>query len=559
MTGRSSWPRRHSDGGGETTLVDRWSIGSLLETATGYLREKGSSSPRLDAELLLGEVLELERIHLYTQYDRPLSACEVDRYRDLIGRRARREPVAYILGHAYFRHLRLEVTPSVLIPRPETEELVDVVLQELRLKPVWEAFPVKDAGLHGKGPDLMRMVPSKGTPGHTPAVIIDVGTGSGAIALSLARETGLRIQGVDSSREALAVADRNRRALNLDRLVDLRQADLLEGVAAGSLQLVVSNPPYVCSGDIGSLEPDVRLYEPMTALDAGPDGLAVMRSLLPQAIKALKPGGEVVVEVGTGQADDVARLALDAGFSFAETHKDLSGKDRIVVAALPGAAVFEPADLTDVQVAALARALEHGAIFGIPTDTVYGLGAGWQSPLGVHRLLTAKKRAEDQPLAVLFSSVGAVEAALPDLGSSSLRVIRALLPGPFTFVVSTFAPRPAGVGTADSLGVRVPDCPSTLSLLARVGFGVAATSANLSGGRDPFSLSEVDAALLAHCALAVVDSGCGAGAVERGLWKRAGASTVVDLRPLENGAAPSVLREGPVTAEETLRRIAGLF
>ncbi len=119
--------------------MDRWTIGALLDTTTEYLRDRGSSSPRLDAELLLAETLGMERIDLYTEYDRPLTSLELDRYRSLVRRRAKHEPVAYILGRAHFRRLCLEVSPAVLIPRPETEELVDIALELLRLRPAWEA------------------------------------------------------------------------------------------------------------------------------------------------------------------------------------------------------------------------------------------------------------------------------------------------------------------------------------------------------------------------------------------------------------------------------------
>lgn len=526
--------------------MDNWTIGTLLDTAAGYLGDKGSPSPRLDAELLLAETLGLDRIHLYTEYDRPLAACEVDHYRGLIGRRARHEPVAYILGRAHFRHLRLEVTPAVLIPRPETEELVEVVLQVLRLKPPWEAL---SAAPEGVAPDAML----------PPPAIADVGTGTGAIALSLAQETGLRVLATDASPEALAVATRNREALGLERLVELRQADLLDGVTDHVLRVVISNPPYVASGDLSALAPDIRMYEPPSALDAGPDGLAVFRRLLPQAARALKPGGSVLLEVGDGQAAAVTGLAREAGFGLVATHKDLSQKERIVTATLPGSATSVLGDLDAAQTAALAAALEAGAIVGIPTDTVYGLGARWDSQTGVQRLLAAKGRGADRPVAVLFSSVSAVKEALPDLDESSATVLVALLPGPFTFVVATSVPRPSLVGTADSLGVRVPDHPALLELLASLGTALAATSANLTGQTAAATIADVDPTLLAHCALAFAptDPGSGAGS---GLSSSSGpASTVVDLRPLSGGGAPVILREGAAAGPDVLERIAALF
>jgi release factor glutamine methyltransferase len=512
--------------------VDSWTIGALLETVTGYLRERGSTSPRLDAELLLAETLGTDRIQLYTEYDRPLTPAELDRYRGLVGRRARHEPVAYILGRAHFRHLSLEVGPAVLIPRPETEELVEAALQLLRLRPAWEA----------------RLQPASSGP-----LVADVGTGSGAIALSLAQEAGLPILATDASEEALAVAARNRAALGLEGLIELRHADLLEGTADDSLSLVISNPPYVTSGDMGRLAPDIRLYEPASALDAGEDGLAVHRQLLTQAARVLRPGGSVLVEVGDGQAQAVAGLAHEAGFSLIEVHKDLSGKERIVAATLPGALEMPLGELDDRQSAALVSALGAGAVIGVPTDTVYGIAARWDSQAGVQRLFAAKGRAPQQSLAVIFPSVAAVLSRLPDLDTLSVRVMEALLPGPYTFVVATSVPRPPLVGTADSIGVRVPDHPTLLEFLAFLGTPMATTSANLSGGKEAWAAAEVEPSILAHCSVAFTVPWP---APEAGLPT---ASTVVDLRPLADGDPPVILREGAVGGAERLRRVCALF
>ena len=509
--------------------MEPWTIGSLLQTATGYLRERGSTSPRLDAELLLAETLGVERIHLYTHYDRPLSSSEVDGYRALIARRAQHEPVAYILGRSHFRHLTLEVTPAVLIPRPETEELVDLALQTLRIRPMWEA-------LEDRQP-----------------FIVDLGTGSGAIALSLAKESGLRVMATDVSQDALTVTARNRAAAGLDHLVELRCADLLTGVANASLRMVVSNPPYISSPDMISLGPDVRLFEPLGALEAGPEGLDVLRRLLVDAARTLMPGGVVVVEVGYAQAQSVSDLAVAAGFAAVTSHKDLSGKDRFVAGVLPGAVVRDVSGLGGASLEALTAALRAGAIIGLPTDTVYGLAARWDSPAGVRRLFAAKGRDHAQPVAVIFPSAQAVKETLPDLDERAEMVLKALLPGPFTFVVSTMVARPPMVGTVDSLGVRVPDHPPLLDLLRRLGTGVAATSANLSGEEPAASLVEVDPALLAHCSLALTASlGWSS---ERGGGRP---STVVDLRPMSDGGAPLVLREGSVSAAEVIGLIEAL-
>lgn len=440
-----------------------------------------------------------------------------------------------------------------------------MALRTLRLRPAWEAL--KDGAAPGGA--AAASGPAAGAPPPCdeplppsqplPPVIADVGTGSGAIALSLAQETGLRVLAIDSSPQALAVADRNRAALGLERLVELEQADLLGGAAAGSLRLIVSNPPYVASTDMESLAPDIRLHEPASALEAGSDGLVAFRRLLPQAARALKPGGSVLLEVGGGQAAAVTDLAGRAGFCLVAVYKDLSRKERIVTATLPGTAVSALGSLGAAQLLALNSALEAGAVIGVPTDTVYGLAARWDSQPGVRRLFAAKGRDHEQPVAVLFASVGAVRTALPDLDRPSAQVLEALLPGPFTFVVATSVPRPARVGTADSLGVRVPDHPALLELLASLGTALAATSANLSGEQEAATLAAVDPSVLAHCSIAFADPDSGRGSGAGPEDRPVAASTVVDLRPLSAGGAPIILREGAVAGTEVLGQIAALF
>ena len=537
--------------------VESWTIGRLLDTAAGYLKDKGSTSARLDAELLLADTLHLERIHLYTQHDRPLTPEEVTAYRTLIARRAAHEPVAYIRGRAFFRHLCLAVRPGVLVPRPETEELVELALDTLRRRPAWgdlpgapaaEATPAAPVPVAPAPPATPAGTTS--APGKAPAwpTIVDVGTGSGAIALSLAQESGVRVLAIDASREALAVAGANAEALGLADRVVLREADLLTGIADATLDMVVSNPPYVRAGDIPGLAPDVRLFEPPAALDGGPDGLDVYRRLVPEAARVLRLGGALLLEVGEDQAEAVCGLARTAGFALVSVHKDMSRKDRMVEGTLSGAAALSPDDLGEAETKSLRRALDAGAAIGLPTDTVYGIAAKWDSPAGIRRLFAAKQRSPEQPVAVLFASVDAVKAALPDLDATIARVLERLLPGPYTFVVSTQVTRPEMVGTSHSLGVRIPDQPDLLCLLAAIDIPLAATSANITGLAAPATAGEVDPMVLAYCSVAVVPR---AGSpVVAGV-----ASTVVDLRPLAEGATPIVLREGAVAGDEVLRRI----
>jgi release factor glutamine methyltransferase len=247
-------------------------------------------TPRLDAEVLLGHVLGVERARLVLDAERPLSADEGAAFEALLRRREAREPVAYLVGTKGFRRLELAVDERVLVPRPETELLVEAAL------------------------DLPRG-----------ARVADVGTGSGAVALALADERpDLVVVGTDASHDALAVARANASRLGL--AVTFLLGDLL-GPVDGPLDAVLSNPPYVADGD--PLPPDIARHEPAAALFAGPDGLAVIRRLLPAAA-ARAPF--LAVEVGAGQADAVRTLALAVGYAHAEARRDLAGHERVVVA-----------------------------------------------------------------------------------------------------------------------------------------------------------------------------------------------------------------------------------
>jgi tRNA threonylcarbamoyl adenosine modification protein (Sua5/YciO/YrdC/YwlC family) len=348
------------------------------------------------------------------------------------------------------------------------------------------------------------------------------------------------------------VAARNRAALELNDMVELREGDLLAGVTPGSLRVVVSNPPYVSEQEFVELASDVRLYEPQAALTAGPQGLDVFRRLLPAAARALSPGGAVFLEIGETQAAAVTALAEEAGFVQVEVFRDLAGKERIVRASLPGAVILPLEPLTPAALSGLRAGLRAGALLALPTDTVYGLAVAWDSSAGARNLARAKGREEDKPLQVLFASVEQVKASLPDLEPRAARVLECLLPGPYTFVVQTAVPRPPLVGTSDSLGIRVPDHPRLSSLLAALETPLAASSANLAGAVAPASLSEVDLALLSNAAVAFGQAGAGSAEA----LPVAPPSTVVDLRPLASGGEPGVLREGAVSAEEVRRLVA---
>jgi len=272
-----------------------------------YLKTKGVDSARLDAEYLLAHVLGVGRLEMYLQHERPLTSRELDDFRPLLKRRAKREPLQYVLGRQAFRTLELEVGPGVLIPRPETEQLVEAVLTRVRARPA----------------------------DGVPSVGLDLGTGSGAIALALLAEGPFdRFVGTDVSAAALAVAARNRDALGMGERLDLRAGGLFEPVAAGErFVAIVSNPPYVAEGDRGGLAPEIVDWEPQEALFGGSDGLAVIRAIVAGAGAHLQPGGLLALEVGLGQARDVAALVqARGGFEDVKILKDLAGKERIVTA-----------------------------------------------------------------------------------------------------------------------------------------------------------------------------------------------------------------------------------
>jgi release factor glutamine methyltransferase len=275
-------------------------VRELFARTAGYLASHGVPSARLDAEVLLGHVLGLSRLELYRDAGRPVTREQDARYRALARSRAcERVPVAYLTGEREFWSHAFRVTRDVLIPRPETELLVQVA-----------------AGL-------------------APRRVAEVGVGSGAVAGALARELPeARIVGIDVSAPALAVAAANLERLRVADRVGLVQGD---GTAplSGPFDLIVSNPPYVPSGEIAGLAPELR-HEPRLALDGGPDGLDFVRRLAREA-PDLAPGGDLVLEIGAGQAAAACDLLRSAGAERVRRHRDLAGIERVIEARLPAA------------------------------------------------------------------------------------------------------------------------------------------------------------------------------------------------------------------------------
>lgn len=281
-----------------------WTIGRILKWTERYFKDKGIESPRLDAEVLLAHVLEKQRIYLYVHFDEPLQPGELAAYREMIKKRVLRVPVAQILGEKEFMGLTLKVTADTLVPRPDTEILVQAAVDRLRAMA-----------------------------GEEPLRFADIGTGSGAICLSVLHYLADTVADtVDISPAARAVAEENAASLGLADRVTFHTGDLLQPLSGISFAAILSNPPYIPEADIAKLAPEVRLKEPHTALSGGQDGLDFYRRLAKEAPVMLVPGGFTAFEVGIHQAGDVADL-LKANplIDRTEILPDYAGIDRVVV------------------------------------------------------------------------------------------------------------------------------------------------------------------------------------------------------------------------------------
>lgn len=286
---------------------------AYLRRAAEFFAARGIASARLDAEVLLASVLAIDRVGVYLRFDQPLAAGEVDAYRELVRRRAGGAPVAYLTGVREFWSIPLAVSPDVLIPRPETELLIECVLASCR-------------------------------PAVSPLRILDLGTGSGAVAIALARELpDADVVAVDVSPAAAAVAAANAQRAGVAARVAVVVGSWTSPLdAAARFDVIVSNPPYVPTAEMATLAAEVRA-EPALALDGGADGLAAYRALVPEAMARLAPGGRVLVEVGAGQAEAVAAIFVAAGLDGVAWHADLAGVPRVVAGRAAAAVVTEVA------------------------------------------------------------------------------------------------------------------------------------------------------------------------------------------------------------------------
>jgi release factor glutamine methyltransferase len=290
-------------------MPETWTVRRILEWTTSYFTRKNLDSPRLSAELLLAHVLGVPRIKLYTDYERPLADSQLAAMRSLVQRAAEDEPVAYLTGRAHFFNLELEVTRDVLIPRPDTETLVENVLQLVR-----------------------------GQAGFEAPRVLDLCTGSGCVAAAIARHAkAATVVATDISAAAVEVARRNVQRLGLSDRVIVEHGDLYEPLAAmvdaQPFHLIVANPPYIATARIETLDRSVKEYEPMQALDGGLDGLVVHRRILEGAPPRLAPGGRIYLEIAFDQGELALQVAREhAAFEDARILKDYGGRDRVLTA-----------------------------------------------------------------------------------------------------------------------------------------------------------------------------------------------------------------------------------
>ena len=292
---------------GYNLAMQSWTIQKLLNWITEYFTDKGLDSPRLAAELLLSDVLEMQRIELYTQFDKPVAKQQLDHLQDLVKRAGQNEPIEYLTGKTEFYSLQFSVTSDCMIPRPETELLVEKAIEFLRSR--------------------------EGT-----QFVCDIGTGTGCIAIAIGRNCpDVRIIATDICDAALSVAAENVEKHQLHDRIELLSGDLFEPVAQrinnGKFDLIVCNPPYVSTAEFETLEKNVKDYEPKLALLAGRDGLDIHRRIIEKADTFLKPGAALMLEIGYSQRQAVRKL-LEKKDCFAEIkiEKDLNGNDRIAIA-----------------------------------------------------------------------------------------------------------------------------------------------------------------------------------------------------------------------------------
>lgn len=284
------------------------SLLEIITKTTDFFATRGVESPRLNAEQIVGHALGLKRMQLYVQFERLLTESELEKIRPLVKRRAQREPLQHILGTVEWGGLTLKCDKRALVPRPETEELLELVLE-------------KGKALGGAGEG-------------SAARVLDLGTGTGALALALAKTWAMaRVTAVDASEEALALARENAAATGLVERVAFLKSDWFAALPEDAVfEVIVSNPPYLTDEEVAAAEPEVRVFDPRSALVAPDAGLADLRTIIAGAAPRLAPGGLLALETGVAQHEALLAELAKAGLVEGESRKDLSGRPRFVLA-----------------------------------------------------------------------------------------------------------------------------------------------------------------------------------------------------------------------------------
>lgn len=283
------------------TTEEPWTVKRILDWTVNYLKERGSATPRLDAEVLLAQARNCKRIQLYTQFDQPLTDEQRTTMRQLVKRRAAAEPVAYLVGHREFFSLDFLVKPGVFIPRPDTEILVMAALEAIKEQ-------------------------------NSPQVL-ELCAGTGCVPIAIAKNHATaQLTTVEISPQVIETTRANVQRHQLESRVHVLLGSLFEPVPTEQkFDLIVSNPPYVQHGEIAGLAADIRDHEPHLALDGGTDGLDVIRQIVRESADRLKPAGWLMFELSPEQAADGRQLLIDAGYTNVDIRKDLSGQARVIV------------------------------------------------------------------------------------------------------------------------------------------------------------------------------------------------------------------------------------
>lgn len=518
-----------------------WTIKSILLWTTAYLTKKHDEHPRLSAEILLSSVMGFSRVELYLHYDQVLDADQLSAMHQRVEARSQGKPLQYITGEMPFRHIIMQCKPGVLIPRSETEVLVDIGIAALK-----EAHEY-----------------------HRQPRVLEIGTGSGCIALSLASEVdSCTVLATDVSQDALELAQRNCQALHLEHRVTFVSCSIAQGVNPsyyGQFDLLISNPPYVPTSVVKTLPAEVALFEPHLALDGGKDGLDVFQKILETAPHMLRPGGMLCVELFEDNVDKAQALCVASGvWQKVYIERDLTHRKRFLVARLKGD--FGAMTTQEHQLKAqrenkivkvdqnnpdpqiidkAADVLAHEGVIITPTDSVYGIGCVALPHNAAHkRTFEIKHRDLRQTLPWLIGDESDLMRYAVDVPAWAQKLAHTFWPGALTLVVKACDDVPQEYVHADNktIALRLPDSNVVRALARKLSCPLAITSANTHGADAAISGATLEDRLIDEVDL-VLDAGSAPLAV---------ASTIVDCTQ----STPKILRIGAIDPHDIMEALS---